>query len=336
MENTPKAGKLVSRIQFSTARKWIKVSDLVVLVGLCLLLPVAAIVPRAIFVRACNLAANMMPSGYFHRTTADKIAAGMDITPDAAQKIMRKTMAARFNSILTLLSSSVFGPRFDIAVSGTENIDNALAQGNGVILWIADLANSGDACKIALADKDFQVSHLSRPEHGFSDTRFGLAVLNPFRQRFELRFLRERIVYQRENPNSAGEAILKRLSENGIVSISASGYEGRALVQADFLGGRTQLAGGAPRLAFKGNCPLLPVYSYPSTDGISYEVIVAAPLMMTRDNKDQFILETTGNFLKRLTPIVKSRPELWRAWPHFTPTQNSDAPLDTAINQSTS
>ena len=105
----------------------------------------------------------------------------LDTSHDAARTIMRKTLLARLNSIFMFLKSLVFGAQLDIKVKGIQNIDQALAKGNGVILWVADLVNAGDLCKIALANKNYQISHLSRPEHGFSDTRFGLAILNPIR-----------------------------------------------------------------------------------------------------------------------------------------------------------
>ena len=131
--------------------------------------------------------------------------------------------------------------------------------------------------------------------------------------------MRERIIYKREMPNEAGELIQQRLRENAIVSIFANGYEGRALIEADFLNGRLQMAAGAPRLAFKSNCPVLPVYAYPTTIANGYEVIIGEPLQSSQTDKNEAMMRATADFLGRLTPIVTQRPQLWRGWSWFNP-----------------
>ena len=49
------------------------------------------------------------------------------------------------------------------------------------------------------------------------------------------------------------------------------------------------------------------------------EVIIDEPLKATRGEKEKFVLDATTEFLHRLTPIVKSKPELWRGWAWYIP-----------------
>jgi lauroyl/myristoyl acyltransferase len=198
---------------------------------------------------------------------------------------------------------------------GGEHLDAALAHGRGAVLWIADLVFANDIPKIALARRGIRASHLSRPEHGFSATRFGLRWLNPLRQDFELRYLRERIVYDRNDPNAAGETMRARLAENGVVSILACAQEGRAFIEADFLGARLRMAGGAPRLAYESGSALLPVFTMPAWQSHGFCVTVGPPLALDGANRKEAAAAATADFLERLEPLVCARPHLWRGWP---------------------
>lgn len=310
---------LVSRHQSTVKRRWIRARDLLTLISLVICQFASVALPQRVWVALCRGLAQMLPLWYFGLATSKKIASGLNISQDAARTVMRNTLAAQLISMFTFLRARSLGLAFDIEIEGKEHLDKALSEGRGVVLWIADLVFAGDICKIALAGQGYAVSHLSRPEHGFSDSRFGLKFLNPIRHKFELRYLRERIIYRRERPNEAGDLLRQRLQENGIVSIMASGYEGRAMVETDFLNGRLSLAGGAPRLAFKEKCPVIPVFVYSSSNAKSFTVALGEPLKRDSRDKNIAVLVATADFLDRLTPVVKSRPELWRAWAWFLP-----------------
>ena len=66
-----------------------------------------------------------------------------------------------------------------IRLTGRENIEAGLARRHGVVLWISEFVFSSLVTKIVLHQAGFSVSHLSRPEHGTSATRFGMRFLNP-------------------------------------------------------------------------------------------------------------------------------------------------------------
>lgn len=310
---------VITRPQEVVKRKLIGTGDLVTLAMLIICTPVAVLLPQRALFALCRLAARALPTGFQQLGANGQIASALNISSATADEIRRRTLTARLISVFSFLRATILGPSFDIELKGKEHLDAALAEGHGVVLWVADQVYGADVGKIALFDRGYQVSHLSRPEHGFSDTRFGLKFLNSIRQNFELRFLRERIVFDRASRGAAADLMRERLADNGIVSIFASAYEGRALVEADFLNSRLRLAAGAPRLAFKAQCPILPLFIAPAPDFPAFEVMIGEPLRMTSDDKEQAVLEATTDFLDRFTPIVRQRPELWRAWPLLQP-----------------
>jgi hypothetical protein len=81
------------------------------------------------------------------------------------------------------------------------------------------------------------VWHLSRPEHGFSKSRFVVRFLNPIRVRAELNHLGGRILIDRSAPNNAKKSSERLLGENKIISITAGAWEGRRVAATQFLKG---------------------------------------------------------------------------------------------------
>lgn len=309
--------KLIASNNRIVKRRMISGRDLLICASLIACMPVAILVPQSYWKTLCTLAARIMPASLQGLACQPQIAKTLDLDPETAARISRKTLAARLTVILAFLRGLVRGPGYDIELEGQEHLDNALGKKRGVVIWIADLVYANDVPKIALSKHGYLCSHLSRPEHGFSDTQFGVRFLNQLRQKFELRHLKERIVYSRERPAEAGEKMRARLEENGIVSILACATEGRAYVEAEILGHRLQLAGGAPRLAFKQNCDVLPVFIEPAPEFPRFRVAIGAPLKMTSDCKDAVILEATGDYLARLERVVRRNLHLWRSWPYL-------------------
>lgn len=75
-----------------------------------------------------------------------------------------------------------------IETRGAENIDRALTQGEGAILWIAHQKHAF-AWKKALHQAGIAATHLSRSVHGLSASEFGMRYFNPLWTRVECRHL---------------------------------------------------------------------------------------------------------------------------------------------------
>jgi lauroyl/myristoyl acyltransferase len=202
-----------------------------------------------------------------------------------------------------------------VRLTGAEHLRHSLEGGRGAVLWIADQVFAGDAVKVGLGEAGYAVSHMSRPEHGFSDTRFGLRVLNPIRTRFEMRYLKERVVFDRDKPATTMRTLRKRLTGNGVVSFLASAYEGRSLIERPFLQGTTSVATGAPRLALSAGASLHPVFVRRTETPGRLEVVIEGSILPSGEGKgEEAIVKAAGGYLARLEAYVRDDPALWRGW----------------------
>jgi glycosyltransferase involved in cell wall biosynthesis len=156
------------------------------------------------------------------RAIAARIAHATGNDQVSCEPIVVSARAARHECALQVLRGHLPGGWHpSIALEGRHHLDAALARGNGAVLWMAHFAFAGTIVKMAIHAAGYRLGHLSRPEHGFSKTRFGVAVLNPIRTSFENRYLNRRIVYRREQPAAALISIRELLAENGVVTTGA-------------------------------------------------------------------------------------------------------------------
>jgi lauroyl/myristoyl acyltransferase len=203
----------------------------------------------------------------------------------------------------------------DLVLEGGEHLRHALQQGKGAVLWVAHFSFNALAAKKALAENGFGVAHLSRPEHGFSKSGFGIRWLNPIRVNAELLYLSDRIIIERSVPGGAKRAAETLLRQNGIVTITAGAWEGRSVASAKLLGGQIELATGAPSLADNCGAALLPVMTV--RDDVSGRIrVIIEPPVAGKPGRDlpQRLAEMTQEFVSRMEPYVLAYPEQWRDW----------------------
>jgi len=200
-------------------------------------------------------------------------------------------------------------------VEGAAHLDRALATGKGAVLWVAHFCFNALATKIALDDAGYRVWHLSRPEHGFSKSRIGIALFNPIRVGAEVPYLAGRIIIERDKPMAATLAAQRRLKKNEIISITAGAWEGAKLVPVAMLGGELELAIGAPGLARLAGSTLLPVFTVRDADDERIRVIIEAPLTFPADaNGDEAVEAAARQFGTLIDAYVRRYPAQWRDW----------------------
>jgi lauroyl/myristoyl acyltransferase len=203
----------------------------------------------------------------------------------------------------------------EIALEGREHLKQALEQGKGAVLWVAHFSFNALAAKMAVAKAGFDVAHLSRPEHGFSKSRFGIRVLNPIRVKAELCYLADRIIIDRALPGGAKRAAEKLLRANGIVSITAGAWEGRSVASVNLLGATMELATGAPALADACGAVLLPIFTVREEATGVIKVIVQEPIAKPIESELPVRLaKMTQDFANRMEPFILAYPEQWRDW----------------------
>jgi lauroyl/myristoyl acyltransferase len=251
------------------------------------------------------------------------LAGRMDHDADLALRIA----ATRSEHHLQIIREYFFGWSAPVELVGREHVDAALAAGRGAVLWVAHFSFNALAAKKAFHEAGYAVSHLSRPEHGFSKSRFGIAFLNPLRVKTELRYLKGRIIIDRAKPAAAVTRGQKELKANGIISITAGAWEGAKVATVDVLGATLDLSTGAPGLAVMTGAVLLPVFTVrdPGTTRIS--VVVGEPIPVDGGaDRDEKMLNATQTFADRLVPFVETHPVQWRDWEKIK--QRKPAPPD--------
>ena len=90
-----------------------------------------------------------------------------------------------------------------------------------MILWVGGFAHHQLITLMALRQADFAVHQLTRPEHGFSTSLFGIRWLNRLWTRIERRFIAERVVILNNDAGPALQLLRQRLGANGIVWITS-------------------------------------------------------------------------------------------------------------------
>ena len=223
--------------------------------------------------------------------------------------------ATRSEHHIQIIRDYFWGWRAPIDLVGAENVTDALSAGRGAVLWVAHFSFNSLATKKAFHEAGFSVSHLSRPEHGFSKSRFGVAFLNPLRVRAELRYLRDRIIIDRARPTAAVSRGQKQLKENGLISITAGAWEGARIATVTVQGTVLDLSTGAPGLALMTGAALLPVVTIRDPDTTRISVIVGKPIAVDRGaDKDEKLLHATQEFVDVVSGYVTSHPFQWRDW----------------------
>jgi Bacterial lipid A biosynthesis acyltransferase len=195
----------------------------------------------------------------------------------------------------------------DIRLNGTNHLCEALERGHGAILWVTETVFSTLIVKMALHNACYQASQLSRPEHGFSISRFGVGFLNPFWTRVEDRFIAERVLIIGEYAAEALAVLRARLCSNQIVIITVVA-QAHKLADVPFFHTQLRVPTGPIRLARKTGAALLPVFAIAKDDG-GFVVSIQDPLQPTRDEADDESIAAA--YAKRLEPFILKYPDQW-------------------------
>ena len=211
------------------------------------------------------------------------------------------------------------GWRPKMQLEGEEHLLKALSGGKGAVLWLAPFVFNSSPTKIVLHQRGHKVSHLSSPRHGFSETRFGVGVLNRIRCAPEDRYLAQRIVFDRNAPATAMRRMMRALKAGEVVSIVAASTEGIEMAKGPIFGGRLPVAVGAPRLAGSIGAPLLPAFTMRDPE-LGFRIVIEAPITLDADRAAaENCVAATAELLRRSEPWVRQYPEQWRAWSKWRP-----------------
>ena len=216
------------------------------------------------------------------------------------------------------------GWKMSFRIEGADEIAKAQLEGKGVVLWVAHFVFNGLPLKKALCESGYEVSHLSRPEHGFSSTRFGVKFLNPIRSRIEDRYLKKRIMITRGAEQIALREAHRQLQKGGIVSITAGHWEGRKVAQMPIGKVYLPVSTGAPGLAFATQSVLLPVFIAQQKNG-SFLVTIGRKVDFSKC-EDRESASATGmvEMSHQLIPHIIEFPGQWRGWKYLKRSGNPE------------
>jgi len=308
------AARIVTRDMPTADRRVVGLADIMALGVLLAGTPVASVSSSSQLRAMAARAARLLPAGFRQEATLETFVALGGFSPEEGVALRRRQLEHRLTSLAFFIKQLVAKSPYEISVEGREHVDEALAGGRGAVIWIADFVFASEVVRQAFHALGHPLTHMIRPEHGFSSTQVGLKYLNPVHRKAGDRYVREYVVFDRDRPDDARQRMEKRLGENGMISILACAYEGRTLVQSPFMHGRLPLAIGAPAIAFKMGCPILPVFAWPSPAAPNFTVSIGRPLTMKSADRHSAILEATKDFVSQLAARVEANPELWRGW----------------------
>lgn len=244
------------------------------------------------------------------------VAESLGIAQDRLREIIAVSRVNRTEHLIHVIHDLVrknWRPRFNI--TGRQYLDEALANGKGAVLWVAHFSFASLFTKMALSQAGYTISHISRPEHGVSKSRFGIKYLNWFRSAAENQHLHRRIVHLRHQPEVTREAALAALRRNELLSITVGAWEGRHLATGELLGSSYTVSTGAPSFAFASGAKLLLVFTTHDCSTGEYKIAVSAPVAESfRSSREEFVYASTLELFSQHEAAIRVTPKQWRGW----------------------
>ena len=190
-----------------------------------------------------------------------------------------------------------------ITIEGKKHLDDALAQGKGVIWLTAHLGN-WELLASYIAHKGYPLSVVARMAN---DKRFNRLLVN-MRKRESVD------VILRESP-SAGRQILQVLKNRGILAMLIDQDTKVKGVMADFFGRKANTPAGPAILARRRTVPVLTGFILRETNR-KHRIVVCPPFEIVRTDDRQRDLEVnTERFNKVIEQHIRAYPEQW-VWMH--------------------
>ena len=206
----------------------------------------------------------------------------------------------------------------EIEIAGGEHVSAALKRGRGIVLLGGTFSFNHLVSKMAFHRLGLQVSHFSRPTHGFSDTNFGIRYINPICRVVEDRYLGERLITEVSATPDALRLVRARLTDNECVSFTV-GDRGRHTASARFLNARLVLATGPLAMAWTTGATVLPVFTLRKEPG-RFEVTIGEPIKL-KENADgeADYAAAMQDYADRVIPYALRDPGQWRGWRYIRP-----------------
>lgn len=234
------------------------------------------------------------------------------ILPDLPRSEVRRLMRAVPDNVGRSLIEIWSGPEFVVRamqapVTGLAVLEEARAAGRPVVLVTGHIGNY-DAARAALIGRGFRIGALYRV---MDDAVFNEAYVRAIEAVGEPMFPRGR--------RGMGE-MLRFFKSGGMLAFAIDQHIGHG-ADLDFLGHTARTALSAAELALKYDALLVPFYGIRRPDGMTFDVVIEAPVPRgTAEEMTQALNDSLG-------ALVRRHPEQWfwihRRWkaprPRLTP-----------------
>ena len=231
-----------------------------------------------------------------------------------------------------------------IRLEGAHGLQAALLRGRGAILWCDLFTAQTIIGKRALHEAGIDAHQVSIDFHGISDTIFGLRFLNPALVEVENRFLKSRIVFDRNDSYQVTARIQKILKNNGVVLMTNTIQAGSTFAEAAMgESGWTHLASAPANFAARAGTALFAMSTFETIPFREYRAVISPELMPAARQASETPAMQAKNvallaeyiLLKRdcLLGALKLHPEQMMAWSGhqgLAERQDSVAPGDDA------
>ncbi|UCI09792.1 hypothetical protein [Mesorhizobium sp. B1-1-8] len=246
-------------------------------------LGVAALLPVAWWAPICTFVSTLRRKRHFRKDFARYAAATQAVLGHGidAQDLFKGHLAAAHRRRLILAAHLVPGRRWlpSIRLEGLDGLREALRRGRGAIVWCDQFTSQTIIGKRALFEAGVEAHQVSVNFHGFSESKFGLHVLNPPLVKVENRFLKSRIVFERADAYQVTTRIQKILKGNGVVLMTNTIHAGSTFTEAA-IGERgwTHLASAPANFAARGGAALFAMATLETVPFREYRAIVSPEL----------------------------------------------------------
>ncbi|TKB13917.1 MAG: hypothetical protein E5V75_20220 [Mesorhizobium sp.] len=296
----------------------------------CFYLGVAAVLPVSWWAPICDWVSTLRRKRHFRKEFARYDVAIKAVLGDGAdtQSLFGGHLAAAHRRRL-MLAAHLVPRRWSPAIrlEGVDGLREALRRGRGAIVWCDQFIAQTIMGKRALFEAGIEAHQVSVNFHGFSESKFGLHVINRPLVQVENRFLKSRIVFERADAYQVTARIQKTLKENGVVLMTNTVHAGSTFTEAA-MGehGWTHLASAPANFAARAGAALFAMSTLETVPFREYRAIVSSELKpitgqpATLPAKDvaakNLVLQAAYILLKRdrLLEAVKLHPEQMMAW----------------------
>ncbi|MFA5580582.1 MAG: hypothetical protein WDA25_01365 [Paracoccaceae bacterium] len=188
---------------------------------------------------------------------------------------------------LTYLRERVRPDPVGFTFSGLEGLQASLAAGRGAILWVIPALADTIGTKRALASVGLRGVQLSVHSHGFSQSSFAVARVNPGQIAVENRYLAGRVKFAGKDTVNAKRRVLENLGQGRLVLFANTQFAGRAFLAVPFGAGYVLPLARTPlSIAVRRDVPIHMVTTLETDSFRHYHLRISSDLRSTAPADD--------------------------------------------------